>query len=296
VISTKAPCLLLLIAYLDTHHSLLTTAYFPISLSPPCASILDAIRTLILGGGMMVWQRFTAAVVSGMAIALSGSTDAIAQRITSPAPELSPVELTQSQGQCRLVNRQIGIYVEPNVFSESLGVLPEEEIVVLGNGSGRGWARIIHPTIGWIDARNLGPVRCPADLANLEPPRAPAPFPSPMPQPAPQPMPQPGVPDPGSPDSFPQPDSVSVGGMCAVVTYRGEEGLAIRTRPDASARSTGSLSFSQPAVQLTGSEFREPGGRLWVELATGGWIAATGPTGASSGTNIGVVPCREIAG
>jgi hypothetical protein len=84
--------------------------------------------------------------------------------------------------------------------------------------------------------------------------------------------------------------------MCAVVTYEGTEGLAIRDRPDASADSIGSLRYQQPAVELTGAEFREPSGRLWVQIVGGGWVAATGPIGVSSGTNLEILRCNAIQG
>ncbi|HEY9648760.1 MAG TPA: hypothetical protein V6C88_20435, partial [Chroococcidiopsis sp.] len=95
---------------------------------------------------------------SGLASVLASSSAAIAHlSLPSTAQSLAPVTdnlgnsgdsgnpatLAQLEGQCRLVNRPMGIYEEPRTSSRSFGIVAENQVVVLGNGSENSWARIV---------------------------------------------------------------------------------------------------------------------------------------------------------
>lgn len=56
---------------------------------------------------------------------------------------------------CRITRDQIGVYQEPNLAEAALGVLAKEETITLGTGSGNGWARIVAPQTGWVQAKFL---------------------------------------------------------------------------------------------------------------------------------------------
>lgn len=56
---------------------------------------------------------------------------------------------------CRITRDQIGIYQEPNVSEAAVGILAEEMTITLGTGSGNGWARIVAPQTGWVQAKFL---------------------------------------------------------------------------------------------------------------------------------------------
>jgi hypothetical protein len=247
----------------------------------------------------------------------------------------SPTRLTQTnlaqatpeiEGECRLVNRQMGIYEEPRVDSPSLGVVPPDQVVLLGRGSDRGWARILAPTVGWIDASNLRVVECPANLMQMAEPTAPArpinppqqttqrdrpsssmatstrPAQSsgrPATQRTAQPMARPV--DSSMEQTSERPASTprqARQNTCAIVTYAGTEGLAIFSQPNPLSAPIGNLP-SRSRLRLSGATVTDDAGRGWAEIILGdqyGWIAETGAAGPSSGFNIRRLPCREIVG
>jgi hypothetical protein len=174
------------------------------------------------------------------------------------------VQIAQAAGECRLVNRQMGIYQEPRTDSASLGLIQDGDVVVLGTGSDSGWARIVQPTVGWVDARNLRVIRCPSGLV----------------RPQPDPI-------------DPMPDH-----ECAVVIYPGIEGLAIYDRPSSNSPPIGTLP-ERSRMELTGRRIGDRQGRQWVEIRSSnglGWVAETGPTGPDSGYNIRRLQCSSIVG
>lgn len=56
---------------------------------------------------------------------------------------------------CRVTRDRVGIYAEPNNLEESRGLLEKDVTVLLGSGSGPGWARIVAPETGWIQSKFL---------------------------------------------------------------------------------------------------------------------------------------------
>ena len=68
---------------------------------------------------------------------------------------------------CRVARDRVGIYAEPSTLAESRGFLEQDDVVLLGSGSGPGWARIVAPETGWIQSKFLrGSTNtvCPPDL------------------------------------------------------------------------------------------------------------------------------------
>lgn len=243
---------------------------------------------------------------------------AIAQNSTHPAaiqtvPLLLVQATTATEGECRLVNRQMGIYEEPRVDSPSLGIVPPDQVVLLGQGSDRGWARILAPTVGWIDASNLRVVECPANFRQVVEPSAPPR------QTAQRDRSSTGATAASRPParSTTRPPARAAANSieqaaerpastprqarqntCAVVTYAGTEGLAIFSQPDPLSAPIGNLP-SRSRLRLSGATVTDSTGRGWAEIVLGnqyGWIAETGATGPASGFNIRRLPCREIVG
>jgi hypothetical protein len=239
------------------------------------------------------------------------ASDTASFKIT-PLSRQDSFQLAQVAGECRRVNRQMGVYREPRIDSQSLGIVSVNDIVVLGSGSGSGWARITQPVLGWVDARNLGPAPCPsgtpAPAPTPTPTPAPAPTPAPTPVPAPAPAPTPAptptpapapapAPTPApAPAPTPSPTPGAATNQCAIVTFSGTEGLVIRSQPNFRAAALGTVGTGS-GIRLTGQRTTEQSGREWVEISrTGGtgWIAATGPTGTDSGYNIRTITCNSI--
>lgn len=108
----------------------------------------------------------TGLIVAAMAIPLHPLNQVQAQVI----PPLDPSALAQAGGSyapvgCRITRDQIGVYQEPNVTEAALGVLAKDVAITLGTGSGNGWARIVAPETGWVQAKFLrgdGSTPCPA--------------------------------------------------------------------------------------------------------------------------------------
>ena len=59
---------------------------------------------------------------------------------------------------CRQTNALTGIYVQPSLESSSRGILASGQTVRLEvTSSGTGWARVVEPLIGWVEAKYLTP-------------------------------------------------------------------------------------------------------------------------------------------
>ncbi|MEM8604774.1 MAG: hypothetical protein AAGF24_13180 [Cyanobacteria bacterium P01_H01_bin.121] len=76
----------------------------------------------------------------------------LAQRVVTPTR------------QCFQVRQQVGLYTEPNIQGQALGILPIGTQVE-GTMFGQGWARVIAPRPGWLTASALQPLG-EADCAN----------------------------------------------------------------------------------------------------------------------------------
>lgn len=240
----------------------------------------------------------------GGAIALT-ATPSIAE-----VRQHSSLQLAQRPGECRLVNRSMGIYEEPRTDSTARGLVRTGDVVVLGNGSELGWARVTSPVVGWLDARNLRVIECPmGGDAPVDFPQPTTDFPQPtnFPQPTmgdrpPEPaVDQPVMPaasEPATParETTPAPDTPA--NQCAVVTYPGTEGLAIYADTADRMTALGQV-IRGDRVLLTGERVIDPMGRRWVQVNLGnrlGWLAETGATGVNSGFNIRRVPCGDFVG
>lgn len=129
----------------------------------------------------------TGLIVASTVIILQPFTQVQAQVTPSQIPpsQVAPSTLSQVMAQangsyspvgCRITREQIGVYQEPNLTEAALGVLAEEVTIALGTGSGNGWARIVAPETGWVQAKFLrgdGATPCPAGQTAIAP-QAPA--------------------------------------------------------------------------------------------------------------------------
>lgn len=94
---------------------------------------------------------------------------------SSLAIGLAPASSAQSAEACRRTNTLTGIYVQPSLESSSRGILASGQTVRLEvTGAGTGWARVIEPLIGWVEAKYLTPAACSGFAAVAQPVAQPA--------------------------------------------------------------------------------------------------------------------------
>jgi hypothetical protein len=170
---------------------------------------------------------------------------------------------------CRQTNLSTGVYIQPDLTSTSQGLLEQGEIVRL-EATGRGWARITQPLVGWVESRYLSPdVPCEPSSTIANPPDR-------------------RIDDPPPPRSTRSP-SVKV--TCDVLPAGG---LIVRTEPVVSDRTylatlpTGSHEFAftrESRVTPDGNDFRR---WVYITAPTPGWITL-GLEGAPS--NLGGNSC-----
>ncbi len=222
----------------------------------------------------------TATGLTGLIVAATAITPhPFAQVQALEVPVAAPKALAQATGSyrpvgCRITRDQIGVYQEPNVTEAALGVLAEEITVTLGTGSGNGWARIVDPKTGWVQAKFLrgdGATPCPASQA----PVAPTP-----PSTISSSETAPG----GSTSSPTTPGAVGQvsRAVCAVLP---EGGLIVRDQPDlVNSRVIGSIRPGNYTFQFTSArkEVGEPK-RQWAYITAPakGWVS-TGIVGGGS--------------
>ncbi len=178
---------------------------------------------------------------------------------------------------CRITRDRIGIYEEPNTAQRARGILQQGVTVLLGLGSGDGWARITGPETGWVQAKFLkgsDSTPCPASL-----------------RPAPS-IPQPPLPtEVGSPPSTSSPARVQRA-VCEVIP---ESGLVVRDTPvTPSSRIIGQIRPGRHTFQFSDRRLETEtteGLRQWVYITAPakGWIS----TGfAGGGSNLSGSNCR----
>ncbi|NJR69191.1 MAG: SH3 domain-containing protein [Synechococcales cyanobacterium CRU_2_2] len=171
---------------------------------------------------------------------------------------------------CRITRERLGVYREPNTSEEATGILAKDVTVLLGSGSGDGWARIVSPRTGWVQGKFLrGGANTPCPAA-LRPP-----------------VPTPLTPSPPAP-----PTSRVVRAVCEVIP---EEGLIVRDTPVvAASRVIGQIRPGSHTFQFSNQrqETETPEGlRQWVYITAPakGWIS-TGFT--NGGSNLSGENCR----
>ncbi len=219
----------------------------------------------------------TGLIVAATAIIPHPFAQVQAQSATSNASH-SQV-LAQSTGSyrpvgCRITQDQIGIYQEPNVTEAALGVVGKDVTITLGTGSGNGWARIVAPQTGWVQAKFLrgdGATPCPEGQV----PVAPAP-----PDAASNTGTTPGSST--SPAVTPTATAQVSRAVCAVLP---EGGLIVRDRPNLlDSRVIGSIRPGNYTFQFTRDrkEIGEPK-RQWAYITAPakGWVS-TGIVGGGS--------------
>lgn len=186
----------------------------------------------------------------------------------TPQPTLAQASSYAPEG-CRITRGQIGVYQEPNLVDAALGVLAEDVTIALGTGSGNGWARIVAPQTGWVQAKFLrgdGTTPCPVGLQPVSPPATPAP------------------PSSAAPASSTSPAASGPvnRAVCAVLP---EAGLIVRDQPSlVDSRVIGSIRPGNYTFQFT-SDRQEVGElkRQWAYITAPakGWIS-TGFVGGGS--------------
>ncbi|NJN31107.1 MAG: hypothetical protein HC824_12255 [Synechococcales cyanobacterium RM1_1_8] len=205
----------------------------------------------------------------GAAIALSPTLlwpTPVAAQAAAQAPAAGPTG-------CRITLAQIGVYPEPNLTSDAVGILAKEVTVILGAGSGEGWARIVAPQAGWVQGQFLRGDRttpCPpgqgSAAANLPSPTIPSPTGNRMP--APRPTPTAG-------GAIGENGSISRA-VCAVLP---EAGLIVRDQPSLEgSRVIGSIRPGNYTFQFTQRRASSPdvqGLRQWVYITAPakGWVS-----------------------
>ena len=186
--------------------------------------------------------------------------------------------IAQRAGTCRATVAQIAIYEQPNAQSRVIGTIPEDGLMMLGEGRAEGWIRIVQPDVGWVDTSFLignDNLPCPSGFTAYNPPGS-------MPA---APMP------PVTPPVTPTPD-VSMGMTQCQVTP--DNGLIVRNQPVISDRTyiatipSGVQEFA--FTNRVRATITTEGRRSWIYITAPyeGWIS-TGFVGDSS--NLSGVGC-----
>lgn len=230
-------------------------------------------------------SAFTVTFAATVATTLIGSA-------ALPAAEAKTI----AQGQpiyapegCRITRDRIGVYEEPNTAQNARGILQKGVTVLLGLGSGDGWARITGPQTGWVQAKFLkggDKTPCPASLKPV--PSRPSATPSPS-VPA---IPRPPLPAQVTPPSSSSSPARIQRAVCEVIP---ESGLVVRDTPvTPSSRIIGQIRPGRHTFQFSDRRLETEtveGIRQWVYITAPakGWIS----TGfAEGGANLSGNNCR----
>jgi hypothetical protein len=192
----------------------------------------------------------------------------------SPSTSVQPggnLQLAQALvGQCRAAKARIFVYTQRSLSSQTIRTLAASEQVTLADNGSAGWIAISAPVTGYVQARDL--TTCSGVNPSPRPTPSPTPTPSPNPSPAPSPTP--------------------TTSRCRVITYRGAEGMAIRTAPGKNGTRVGGVNFgNRVTLRTSPPTFTfDNERRAWVEITApvAGWISYGFPS--SNSTNLG--PCR----
>ena len=205
---------------------------------------------------------------------------------------------------CRITRDQIGVYQEPNLSETAVGILAQETTITLGSGSGNGWARIVAPQTGWVQAKFLRgnvatpcPPRQSSAAAVEQSDRAGAENASVSAGPG---VTNPGITNPGATN----PDAITPGvtnastantgsisrAVCAVLP---EGGLIVRDRPSLdNSRVIGSIRPGNYTFQFARDRRVDPSERQWAYITAPakGWVS----TGiVNGGTNLSGAGCAS---
>jgi hypothetical protein len=169
-------------------------------------------------------------------------------------------------GQCRAAKSRIFVYTQRSLSSQTIRTLAAGEQVILADNGSAGWIAISAPVTGYVQAKDL------TTCSGVNPTPRPTPSPSPSPSPTPSPTP--------------------TTSRCRVITYRGAEGMAVRTAPGKNGTRVGGVNFgNRVTLRTSPPTFTfDNERRAWVEITApvAGWISYGFPS--SNSTNLG--PCR----
>ena len=194
-----------------------------------------------------------------------GATSPAQTPAVEPSLTLAQAGTSYAPVGCRITREQIGVYQEPNVAEAALGVLAKEETITLGTGSGNGWARIVAPETGWVQAKFLrggDATPCPEGQKPLAPVSS--------------------APASVTAEPFPETEGGVTRAVCAVLP---EGGLIVRDQPNLSgSRVIGSIRPGNYTFQFTGR--RTDAGdsqRQWAYITAPakGWVS-TGIVGGGA--------------
>lgn len=161
-------------------------------------------------------------------------------------------------GQCRRAAKErIFVYSQRSTNSQAIRTLARNERVTLADNGGGGWIAISSPVTGFVQATNLA--QCPGD-GNTTPSTG------------------------GS-------TTPSTGNLCRRVTYKGSEGLAIRSKASSNSTRVAGVRFGDKVtLRAKSSPVLDNQGRAWVEITAPatGWISSGFPS--QKATNIGSCP------
>jgi hypothetical protein len=173
-------------------------------------------------------------------------------------------------GQCRAAKSRIFVYTQRSLSSQTIRTLAAGEQVTLADNGSAGWIAISAPVTGYVQARDL------TTCSGVNPTPRPTPSPTPTPNPTP------------SPNPSPNPTT----SLCRVITYKGAEGMAVRTAPGKNGTRVGGVNFgNRVTLRTSPPPFTfDAERRAWVQITApvAGWISYGFPS--SNSTNLG--PCR----
>lgn len=146
-------------------------------------------------------------------------------------------------GECRAAARPTFIYPQRST-SNAIRALQTDEQVAIAEENGRnGWIAISSPISGFVQAKDIKP--CPETPTPTSPPLRPS-------------------------------SSSTPPSRCRRVSYEGEEGLAIRERPNINSNRIGGVFFEDRVTLADPPQFRiDDEGREWVRITspTPGWMS-----------------------
>ncbi|NJO78296.1 MAG: SH3 domain-containing protein [Cyanobacteria bacterium RM1_2_2] len=167
-------------------------------------------------------------------------------------------QVTQAETGCRQSQVTTGVYTQPNLDSNSRGVLNSGQTVRLDlAGSSTGWARITEPLVGWVEAKYLTPVAACTGLG-YSPAATPAPAPAP------------------STSAIAPIATATVSAVCEVLPT---EGLVVRSEPTISGNTVlHTIPKGRHQFQFTNNHLTTHSGnqsRYWTYITApySGWIS-----------------------
>ncbi|MBD1879979.1 SH3 domain-containing protein [Coleofasciculus sp. FACHB-T130] len=205
------------------------------------------------------------------AISTTTTANTIAQSEQNSVQPGGSFEIAQSLvGQCRATKARIFVYTQRSLSSQTIRTLAAGEQVTLADNGSAGFIAISAPVTGYVQARDL------TTCSGVNPTPRPTPSPTPTPNPTP------------SPNPTPTPTT----SLCRVITYKGAEGMAVRTAPGKNGTRVGGVKLGDRVTLRTSPPpfTFDAERRAWVQITApvAGWISYGFPS--SNSTNLGT--CR----